>query len=87
MDGIDRNASNFDLKKFSGPLGLKKNHFNIFSIFSGNAGVKNFFEDGDLVAAVVSSIKSSKSELSSRFFGHLKFLEACTGWGRGGGIG
>ena len=59
------------------------NVFDIFAIFSGNAGAKKIFEDGDLVAAVVSSIKSSKSELSSRFLGHLKFLEACTG---GGGI-
>ena len=50
------------------------NVFDVFAIFSGNAGAKKIFEDGDLVAAVVSSIKSSKSELSSRFFGRLKFL-------------
>ena len=61
------------------------NVFDISAIFSGHAGAKKNFEGGDLVAAVVSSIKSSKSELSSRFLSHLKFLEACTG--RGGGIG
>ena len=57
------------------------NVFDVFAIFSGNAGAKKNLEGGDLVAAVVSSTKSSKSELSSRFLSHLKFLEVCTGEG------
>ena len=48
--------------------------FDIFANFSGNTGAKKKFEVGDLVAAFVSGIKSSKSKLSSRIVGRLKFL-------------
>ena len=51
-----------------------RERFRHFRKFFGQCWHKKIFKVGDLVAAVVSSIKSSKSELSSQFFGRLKFL-------------
>ena len=67
---------------FSGPVQLPviPGHEYSGEVVAVGAGVQEL-QVGDLVAAVVSSIKSSKSELSSRFLSHLKFLEACTGGG------
>ena len=46
------------------------------SVSSFVAVRSNFFEKIDLVTAIFLALKSSKSELSSRFSGRLKFSQA-----------
>ena len=60
------------MNKFSTEFCAK--FFEVFAKFLDDDGAKNVLEMIDYFAAIDSVKKSWKSELSSRFFGRLKFL-------------